>query len=154
MLINGVIGVIELNLKAMYRVVTLCCLMVISSHSYAALIFQLDNAVIPEINLLGLDPTGVHLYFEPDKLDIGDSYDLLIDAMSGGSELASALNVNFNLSELTAYFNDSGEGASFYGVAQRPDDQIDMPELTSLLLLLLALGFIWSSVIVNTYHNA
>lgn len=61
---------------------------------------------------------------------------------------------SFNVSGVTAHFNNNGQGANFYGVAQRPENSVDVSEPASLLLLLLALGFFWSAVIVNTYHNA
>jgi hypothetical protein len=163
-------------------------LLTICSQSYATLIFQFDNAEIPEIDFVGVESTNVHLYFGPDLLDIGDSFDLLIGITPGSNELASALNVHFdlddisgfgfggaleltpsteqffvtimktsgsfNVSEVSAYFINHGEGASFHGVAQRPVDTIDVPEPKSILLLLLALVFLWPVIICNTYHNA
>lgn len=178
----------KLNIKTMCRAALLCCFMMASSQTYAALIFEFDNADIPGINFVGVESIDVHLSFGPDLLDIGDSFDLLIGATPGSSELASSLNVSFNLDGVSGFgygglinftpitekfyatiikrtgafnmdavivrFHNDDEGANFYGVAQRPETPIDVPEPTSLFLLLLALGIMWSAVINNTYHNA
>lgn len=179
---------VKISIKTICKAVTLCCLIVVSSHTYAALICQFDNAIITDVGFVGIESSGVHLFFGPDKLDIGDSFDLLTGASPGSSELASALNVNFdvdnisgfgfgdtlnltplteqffitiiensgyfNMSGVTAYFNGDGQGASFHGVMQRPEESIDVSEPKSILVLLLTLGLMWSLIITNTHHNA
>lgn len=178
----------KLMIKTLCKAGTFCLLMMASSHTYAALIFEFDNADIPEINFVDVESIDVHLYFGPDLLDIGDSFDLLIGATPGSSELASSLNVSFDLDDVSGFgygglinftpiteqfyatiikrtgsfnmggvivrFHNDDEGANFHGVAQRPENPVDVPEPSSLLLLLLALGVMWSALISNTYHNA
>lgn len=181
-------NVIKFSFKTIYSAAALCCLIVVSLPSYATFIFQFDNTEIPEINFVGVEASGIHLYFGPNKLDIGDSFDLLIGATPGTSELASALGMSFdvddiggfgfgdtlnltplteqffvtiiinsgsfNVSGVTAYFIDNGEGANFSGIAQRPDETIDVSEPKPILLLFFSLGFMWSLVRTNNHHNA
>lgn len=179
---------IQLNVNTLCKGVVLCYLLAISSSSYASLIFKFDNAEFPEYDFVGVEAFNVHLYFGPALLDPGDSFDLLIGATPGSSDLASSLDMNFNLddisgfgfadtlnliplteqffvtinkksgsfnvSDVTAFFIFDGEGVNFHGVAQRVEEVVDVSEPTSGLLLLLALGFMWTTLINNTYHNA
>lgn len=173
--------------KTMIKILTLFCLTVISLNSYAALIFKFDNAEFPEVDFVGVQSSGVDIYFGADTFDIGESFDLLIGASPGASDFVSETHINlsvdgipgfsfggtlnlmplsdpffmtiikksgtFDVSGVTAYFTNNGNGANFHGVQQRPNNSVDVPEPTSLWLLLIALTLMWRVVIINTRHN-
>ena len=61
---------------------------------------------------------------------------------------------SFHMSDVTAYFINNGEEASFYDVAKRLEESTSVPEFTSMMLLLLCLVFMWSLMICNINHNA
>ncbi|MFD2166178.1 hypothetical protein ACFSJY_07835 [Thalassotalea euphylliae] len=82
--------------KTLAKALTLFSLMAICTHSYAALVFEFNNNEFPEVDFVGIESSDVHLSFGPDLLDIGDSFDLLIGATPGTSELVAALDVSFN----------------------------------------------------------
>lgn len=178
----------NIDINTIYKAIVMCCLLTVSSHSFASLIYKFDNTDIQEVDFIGIEAFDVHLYFGPDKLDIGDSFDILIGTTPGASDYTSKLNVNFNLDEIvgfgfggalnltplteqffitivkqsgsfnlsgvTTYFVNNNVGASFHGVMQRPNETAQVPEPTSIILLLLAIGVMWLAVINNTYHNA
>ena len=103
-----------------------------------------DYGSTTEVNLTTDDISGFGFGGTLNLLSLSETFFVTIVNKSG----------SFNVSGITAYFSNNGNGANFQGVLQRVSDPVYVDEPTSLWLLLIALGFMWRVVIVNARHNA
>ena len=162
--------------KPMWLAISVVILATFSLRAQATYIFKFDNATVPEVDFVGIEASDFYLSFGQDDLDIGDTFDILIGATAGGSELVEALDMftnsddimgigfgdvldlvpvteqffvtvvektgSFTVDTVRIYFSNNGVGSVFEGVLQRAP-AVDVPEPSSLLLLLSTFGLMW-----------
>ena len=87
------------SIKAMCRAIAVCYLMAVSSHSYAALIFQFVNASIPEVDFVEIEAPDHYLFFGPDRSGMVDAFDLLNASTYGRSDFTYALGFSDNVDD-------------------------------------------------------
>ena len=94
-----------------------CLLSLSGINAHANLIFEFDNAAIPEVNFVGAEASGPHFYFAPNFMDIGDSFDLLIGALPGSNELAEVLDMHVNMDDVQGF--GFGNSLAFVPVTEK-----------------------------------